>query len=178
MMQVEIEQLISDLSVDDGRSWRAFSDRVMGGISREQAAFTVIDGRRCVRLQGEVRLENNGGFIQVAADLTTRGQPLDARRFSGVRLLARGNGEEYQVHLRTRDTGRPWQYYYAVFTARPAWQTIDLPFSAFRPESINRELDRGSLTTLGIVGYGRRFLADIAVARVALYGSRPATQPH
>lgn len=77
-----------------------------------------IEGRRCVRLQGKVRLENNGGFIQLALDLQTRGAPLDV----------------------------------------------------FRPERLAQPLDRGSLTRLGVVAYGRRFLADLAVARVALYG--------
>ena len=29
-------------------------------------ALNEIDGRRCLRLTGDVRLENNGGFIQMA----------------------------------------------------------------------------------------------------------------
>ena len=177
-MQVEQELVLSDVAADDGRVWRAFSDRVMGGISREQAALATVDGRRCLRLQGEVRLENNGGFVQVAMGLGTRGQPLDARRYSGVRLLVRGNNEEYLVHLRTQNTRLPWQYYRAAFVARPLWQTIDLPFRAFQPEQINRPLDLAGLTSLGVVAYGRRFIADIAVARVALYTTGPASVPH
>src|SRR5512143_1823375 len=54
-----------------GTPWRGFSDRVMGGISQEMIALTEIDGRRCLRLTGDVRLENNGGFIQMALDLAS-----------------------------------------------------------------------------------------------------------
>lgn len=168
-MSAEDELLLSDLSAPGDPGWRAFSDRVMGGISREQASLTTIDGRRCVRLQGEVRLENNGGFVQVALDLEARGAPLDARGFSGVRLLVWGNSEEYLIHLRTRDTRLPWQLYRAPFVAGLAWQTVELPFDAFRPERLAQPLDRGALIRLGVVAYGRRFLADVAVARVALF---------
>ena len=177
-MQVEQELVVSDIATDNGRVWRAFSDRVMGGISREQAALATIDSRRCLQLQGEVRIENNGGFMQVAMGLETRGKPLDARRFSGVRLLVRGNNEEYLVHLRTRDTRMPWQIYRASFVARPLWQTIDLPFRVFQAEQTNRPLDVTALTSLGVVAYGRRFNADIALARVVLYATAPASMPH
>lgn len=164
------DYLISDLADSDSAArWRSFSDRVMGGVSREQATLEAVDGRRCIRLRGEVRLENNGGFVQVAVPLDGRGGSFDARGYAGVRLLAWGNGEEYLVHLRTRDTWLPWQLYRAPFVAGPAWQTVDLPFGAFRPERLSAPLAVGGLARLGIVAYGRRFLADIAVARVALY---------
>lgn len=168
-MDTDDERTLSDLSTEGGAAWRAFSDRVMGGISREQATLTTIAGQRCVRLQGEVRLENNGGFVQVALGLEQRGEPLDARAYSGVRLLVWGNGEEYLVHLRTRDTRLPWQLYRAPFVAGPTWQTVDLPFATFRPERLAQPLDQSSLTRLGVVAYGRRFVADVAVARAALY---------
>jgi hypothetical protein len=168
-MSTEGEHTLSDLGAEQGTAWRSFSDRVMGRISREQATLTTIAGQRCVRLQGEVRLENNGGFVQIALGLEVRGEPLDARAYSGVLLIVWGNGEEYLVHLRTRDTQRPWQLYRAPFVAGPAWQTVELPFTAFRPERLAEPLDRGSLTRLDVVAYGRRFVADVAVAHVALY---------
>lgn len=168
-MDTADERTLSDLSAEEGSAWRGFSDRVMGGVSREQVTLTMIAGRRCVRLQGEVRLENNGGFVQVALGLEQRGEALDARAYSGVRLLVWGNGEEYLVHLRTRDTRLPWQLYRAPFVAGPAWQTVDLPFVTFCPERLAEPLDQRSLARLGVVAYGRHFVADVAVARVALY---------
>jgi hypothetical protein len=116
--------ILNDFTRDDlisalGTPWRSFSDRVMGGISQETIALTTIDERRCLRLTGDVRLENNGGFIQMALDLAPKGRTLDASAYDGVLLRARGNGETYGVHLRTSDCVRPWQSYRANFVAVP-----------------------------------------------------------
>ena len=64
-----------------------------------------------MQLSGDVRLENNGGFIQAALDLTSVGDTFDASAFTGIRLVARGNNEQYSVHLRTPDNVQPWQSY-------------------------------------------------------------------
>jgi hypothetical protein len=53
------EGLVSKL----GTRWRGVSDRVMGGVSEASVSHVVIDGRPSLRLTGDVRLENNGGFI-------------------------------------------------------------------------------------------------------------------
>ena len=168
-----------DLVIDDfcrndlistlGTPWRGFSDQVMGGVSRETMALTEIDGRRCLRLTGDVRLENNGGFIQMALDLAIEGQPLDASSCAGVLLVARGNGESYGVHLRTPDCLRPWQSYRAGFVAAPEWREIRLPFERFEPYRLTESLDVRHLRRIGLVAIGRAFHADLAVSAVGLY---------
>lgn len=164
------ELVLSDLSMPDAPgAWRPFSDRVMGGISQEQVTVEEIDRKRCVRLRGEVRLENNGGFVQVALPLEAHSGPLNARNYTGVRLLIYGNGEEYRLHLRTTDCRRPQQYYWAPFVAEERWQAVDLPFVAFQPKWLDAPLDAGALIRLGVVAYGRHFHADVAVARASLY---------
>lgn len=166
--------LIDDFTRDDlistlGTPWRSFSDQVMGGISRETVARNEIDGRRCLRLSGDVRLENNGGFIQMALDLVLEGQTLDASAYAGVLLVARGNGERYGVHLRTPECIRPWQSYRASFIAAPEWREIALPFDRFEPHRVMEPLDVGHLRRLGLVAIGRAFHADLAVSVVGLY---------
>jgi len=158
----------SDLTTTIGTVWRGFSDRVMGGVSRETVEPTTINGRPCVRLTGEVRLENNGGFIQMALDLSRDGL-LDASAFSGLRLVVYGNGEEYNVHLRTPDTVRPWQSYRSSFGAPASWQEIQLPFAEFQPYRLDTPLDVSRLRRLGVVAIGRPFQADLCVAEVSLY---------
>ena len=79
----------------------------MGGISEATISYDVLDGHSCLRLSGDVRLENHGGFIQAVLDLTRLGETLDASMFSGVRIIIRGNGEKYSIHLRTPDNARP-----------------------------------------------------------------------
>ena len=133
-----------------GTRWRGVSDQVMGGISEASVSHGVIDGRPCLRLTGDVRLENDGGFIQAALDLTSPGETLDASGFSGVRIVARGNGEKYSVHLRTPDNVRPWQSYRAHFTAGPDWETIDLPFETFVPYRLEAPLDKTRLRRIGL----------------------------
>ena len=157
--------LVSALSTE----WRGVSDQVMGGISEALVARDTIDGRPCLRLSGDVRLENSGGFIQAALDLAPEGGTLDASGFAGVRLTVRGNGERYSAHLRTPDNVRPWQSYRAHFDAGPAWQAIDLPFAAFAPYRLAAPLDTARLRRIGLVAIGRAFRADLAVARLELY---------
>jgi hypothetical protein len=152
-----------------GTPWRGFSDQVMGGISQETIALTEIDGRRCLRLSGNVRLENSGGFIQMALDLAPEGQTLDASAYDGVLLVTRGNGESYGIHLRTPDCVRPWQSYRANFVAGCEWREIRLPFDRFEPHRLTASLDVSHLRRLGLVAIGRAFAADLAVGVVGLY---------
>jgi hypothetical protein len=166
--------ILDDFSRDDlisalGTPWRGFSDRVMGGISKETIALATIDGRRALRLSGDVRMENNGGFIQATLDLAPEGRTLDASAFTGVLLVARGNGERYGVHLRTPACVRPWQSYRAGFIAAPDWREIRLPFASFEPYRLPEPLGVGHLRRLGLVAIGRAFHADLAVGAVGLY---------
>lgn len=151
-----------------GTRWRAVSDTVMGGMSQGRVAVAAVAGRPCVCLYGEVSLENNGGFVQASLDLAVDGY-LNAGDFHGFELDVYGNGETYNLHLRTADTRIVWQSYRAGFVALPQWRTLRLPFSDFRPYRIGTPLNIRSLRRIGIVGIGRAFTAEVCVARVALY---------
>jgi hypothetical protein len=166
--------IVDDFSRDDlisalATPWRGFSDRVMGGISEETIALSTIDSRRALRLSGEVRLENNGGFIQAALDLAPAGQTRDASAFTGVLLVVRGNGEHYGVHLRTPACVRPWQSYRASFIAEPEWREIRLPFASFEPYRLTEPLDIRQLRRIGLVAIGRAFHADLAISTIGIY---------
>lgn len=80
-----------------------------------------------------------------------------------------GNGERYNLHLRTADTGIVWQSYRASFEAPPRWQAMRLPFAAFQAHRIDVPLDLRRLKRMGLVTIGREFTADLCVARVGLY---------
>ena len=154
-----------------GTRWRGVSDQVMGGISRASMVRDVIEERSCLRLRGDVRLENDGGFIQAALDLAPSESTFDATDYAGLRLVVHGNDEAYSVHLRTPDCLRPWQSYRAQFTASRAWHDVELPFAAFAPYRLNADLDVGRLRRIGLVAIGRAFRADLAVAALSLYRS-------
>ena len=166
--------LIDDFSDGDlvstlATEWRGVSDQVMGGVSEASVRRDVLDNRPCLRLMGDVRLENNGGFIQAALDLAPPGETLDASDFTGIRIVARGNDEQYSVHLRTADNSRPWQSYRAHFTAGPSWAAFDLPFVDFQPYRLETPLDVSRLRRIGLVAIGRPFRADLAVSEIAFY---------
>ncbi len=157
-----------------GTRWSGFSDQVMGGISEMNLAYERLDDDRlCLRLQGEVRLENNGGFIQARLPLEKNRERLNATDFSGVRITARAQPGAYYIHLRTSATWLPWQYYGARIPltdqAQNDFQTFEIPFQSFVGESTRRKLNVSRLKSIGIVAYGEAFSADIEVLALSLY---------
>jgi hypothetical protein len=152
-----------------GTHWRGVSDKVMGGISEANISYAVLDDRPCLRLTGDVRLENSGGFIQAALDLSIEGETLNASVFTGIRLLAQGNNETYALNLRTPDNVRVWQSYRSQFCVGSNWETVELPFSYFLPHRLEKPLDTAQLRRVGLIAIGRAFYADIAIGKLEFY---------
>lgn len=177
MDQPEDVFLIDDFQNGDGQSifgtrWSGFSDRVMGGLSDLNLGYQrLADDRLSLRLQGQVRLENNGGFIQARLPLEKNGERFEASQWDGVRITARAQPGAYYIHLRTRATWLPWQYYSASIpvTSDQEWMTMDIPFSAFQGESTRRALDISSLKSIALVAFGEAFDADVEVVELAFY---------
>jgi hypothetical protein len=169
--------IIDDLSrahprAATGTDWEFVSDRVMGGMSGGGLARTTVAGREALRLTGDVRLENNGGFVQAALDLAPGGAAIDARSFAGVALDVFGQDEPYNLHLRTADVTRPWQSYRATFTPPARWTRTFLPFAMFLPHRVTAPLDLSSLRRIGLVAIGRAFRADLSVAWIGLVSTK------
>jgi hypothetical protein len=169
----DADGLIDDFASADGRSrpgtpWRLVTDQVMGGVSTARMEYRVLDGQRALCMTGEVSLANNGGFVQVNLDLSPEGR-LDAGAFTGVRLIARGNGETYNLHLKTAATTMPWQSYRADFIAGHSWREVRLPFADFTPHRLVPALDPTRLRRLGLVAIGREMRAELCIAEVGFY---------
>lgn len=151
-----------------GNAWYLVTDGVMGGVSKGRLTVATIEGRPCLRMQGDVSLENNGGFVQVALDLS--GDILqNISAFAGVWLEVYGNNEEYNIHLRTQDISLPWQSYRTTFMAASEWKTLYIPFAEFAPYRINKALDLSRLKRIGIVAIGRAFFADLSIGKIGFY---------
>ncbi|GAB5468637.1 MAG: hypothetical protein Kilf2KO_16670 [Rhodospirillales bacterium] len=153
----------------NGAAWRLYSDQVMGGVSLGDLCWESVAGRPAIRMQGDVSLENNGGFLQMSLDLVPGGGAFDASRFAGIELEVTGNDETYGLHLRSLDCLRPWQSYRQAFVATPTWRRLRLPFAGFAPHRIDLPLDLARLRRIGLVAIGRAFAADLAVGRIAFY---------
>lgn len=151
-----------------GVSWRVATDRVMGGVSRGQLSSDIMDNKACLRLTGDVRLDNNGGFIQAALDVEDT-VAADASGYHGILLSVYGNDQEYNLHLRTGDAWLPWQSYRATFSAPARWQTVRLPFTEFDGYRTWKDIDLKRLERIGIVAIGRAFFADLCIGELAFY---------
>ena len=154
------------ISVTDPR-WSFISDEVMGGISSGGFEFKTHDGKFYIEMTGRVSTENNGGFIQVRRAIED-----DASSgITGVTITVRGNGQPYFVHLRTRWTLLPWQYYQARFETSELWKEVRLPFSAFNPSSriLPSTVNRSALKSLGVVAFGRDHDAMVSIKEIGFY---------
>jgi len=168
--------LLDDFSQSDGVSsigthWKGFTDRVMGGVSEMKVERYETEQGHGLRMTGPVRLENNGGFIQVRLPLSETGGTLDASRYDSVEVTARGRPGAYYLHLRTPDSSRPWQYYRAPLEVSGEWSRITIDFDDFEGKSISGRPDFSRLRSIAVVAYGEAFDAEIEVARLALVQS-------
>lgn len=115
--------------------WLVINDDVMGGRSTAQVdAFG-----SGLRFEGDLSLENNGGFSS-----TRRLLPEAPAGADGVRLEVRGDGRDYQFRLRQdqRFDGVAWR---APFRATDDWQVIELRFDQFEPVFRGRPVPEAGL---------------------------------
>jgi len=127
-------QLISDFSdPDDHEDWQIINDGVMCGISQSE----MITGDSATAIfQGNVSLENNGGFASVRVHIS---QNLSG--YEGVELRIRGDGAKYQFRIRVDDRFDGISYRNIFETNANEWQIIRLPFDDFVPVFRGRILD-------------------------------------
>jgi|TARA_B110000014_G_scaffold260749_1_gene251132 hypothetical protein len=159
--------IIDDLSNPNDRNWVYFTDTVMGGVSKGNLEFKEDKDESYYRLTGFVNTDNNGGFIQFATGVS--GVP--DKKYQGIRIKVRGNNENYELHIRTRLTPAPWQYYSYKFYATNEWETIELPLESFIKSNFYqpKSFKATNIRSIGIVAIGKDFDAEIDLARIELY---------
>ena len=159
--------MIDDFKSQPETRWRFIADTVMGGVSTGNVSFLQENEDTHARMTGNVSTQNNGGFIQFRMKLPS---PLP-KSAVGLRLVVRGNDQQYFVHLRTSGTLLPWQYYRAGFQVNRKWSEVHVPFEAFKASgSLLRTVPRPeSLKSVGIVAFGRDHKAEIDVREVSYY---------
>ena len=158
------DQTRDDSRMDITRPWEFVADTVMGGVSSGHIKTLNIKGRVATRLTGDVSLENNGGFVQMAFDINDDGSTFNASGFDGVEIDVLGNDESYDLRLRTSELTRPWQSYRASFFATAQWTTVRIPFAAFKAHKTDICFKSSLLRRIGVLAIGRVFAADISVS--------------
>ncbi|MFT7108353.1 MAG: hypothetical protein ACJAVT_002888 [Yoonia sp.] len=151
--------------------WEYVADGVMGGVSTGGMQQEMFRGRMATVLRGGVSLENNGGFVQIAFDLRQDGAGFDASDWDGIELETCGNGERYDIRLRTDQLTQPWQSFRSDFIASPVWRSLRVAFDAIEARKTDACFDPAHLRRIGILAIGREFQAEVAVANVSLYRS-------
>jgi hypothetical protein len=162
------EQIVlDDFSESSNLQWDYLSDQVMGGVSQGKLQIVIKETQSYAQLSGEVSTENNGGFIQFRASLSD----VDKSNIKGIYLKVRGNNQKYYVHLRTKGTLLPWQYYQSEFDVQAQWELIKLPLDSFVASSgwLRKRIKSTSIKSMGIVAFGRDHKADVSVSEVGFY---------
>ncbi len=154
-----------------GTTWRAYSDRVLGGQSEAWARFEVFDAKPCVRLGGRVvARDGEDGAVQASLGLGRGGQAYDASGFFGVRFFARSHTTgTFSVHLREVGSSSPWRYWRATFEVEDRWTPVAVPFSRFEPVGAARAIQRGQLGQLALVASGVDLDVELAVSSLSFF---------
>ena len=144
--------------------WLFITDQVMGGVSSGKVEFININNNLYARMIGNVSTKNNGGFIQVRRKLEKLN--LDGSKF--IEIIAKGNNQNYFIHLRTLGTFLPWQYYQISFKVINDFKTFKLPINEFKRSSVflSKNINPKNITSIGIVAFGRDHYVDIYIKEI------------
>ena len=158
--------MLDDFSTKNQLQWNYISDQVMGGVSEGNLSLLKDEQGAYAKLSGLVSTQNNGGFIQFRANLKSLNHD-----FQGIYAKVKGNDEQYFIHLRTRGTLLPWQYYQSGFIANDKWRIIKLPMNSFFPSSkwLSKTIRTSNIRSIGLVAFGRDHSANLEVSEIGFY---------
>jgi NADH dehydrogenase [ubiquinone] 1 alpha subcomplex assembly factor 1 len=123
--------MLYDFSQNSSLSdWRVVDDVVMGGRSNGQ--FSIDDAGNGV-FEGEISLENNGGFSSLRHSLKRK-----VDKYSTVKITLKGDGKSYQFRTKSNPTDR--HSYISEFKTSGDWQEILISLSDMYPAFRGKKL--------------------------------------
>ena len=143
-------------------NWYLVTDQVMGG--KSELRVEVDDG--VFSLSGYVTTENNGGFVRLAHS------PKNVdKQVKGIRFMAKGNNETYEVHVTMQGLRMPpWAYHSSTFDVNTEWKMFEINFSDFEKKSgVSAKLLPNNIRDISFAGYGRDFDVDLQVKEISFY---------
>ena len=152
--------LIAEMS-EKPEQWYVVTDRVMGGSSNLEADFD--DGT--FKMTGNV-VKKDGGFVRLGHRTDSINK--DAK---GIKFLARGNNETYEVHLTLKGVKMPpWSYMSKTFETTADWQEFTINFDEFEKNGyMMSSMKPRNISELSIAGYGRDFDVDLEFKDVKIF---------
>jgi NADH dehydrogenase [ubiquinone] 1 alpha subcomplex assembly factor 1 len=126
-------ELIFDFNKhSDIQNWKILDDVVMGG--KSAGSFSLSPDGFGV-FQGEISLENNGGFSSVRYQF----KPFKVNKNSRIVIKLKGDGKDYQ--FRIKDNSSNYYSYIMPFTTCGEWENIEISLKDMYPTFRGRELD-------------------------------------
>lgn len=124
-----------NLEFDSGvKGWRTVLDGVMGGLSTGRVSAQ--EGG-ILRFQGELSLENNGGFSQMQTSVPEGF--FEGR--DGLEIRVKGDGRRYQFDVRCSNVRlMAGSYQYEFDTKAGEWMTVEMPFEVFKLYNFGRKV--------------------------------------
>jgi len=146
---------------ENQNDWYVVTDRVMGGSSNLDADYN--DGT--FKMTGNV-VKKDGGFVRLAH----RPEAL-SKDAKGIKFLARGNNETYEVHLTLKGVKMPpWSYMSKTFEVTEDWQEITINFDEFKKNGyMMASMKPSNIIEFSIAGYGRDFDVDLEFKNVKVF---------
>jgi hypothetical protein len=165
---LKLDKLENPGITSQGEKWSFFTDSVMGGLSEGRANISNIQDIQCYQMTGNVTTEKNGGFIQIRTLLNPL---INAKKYEGIYIKVYGNNKNYSLHVRTKITLAPWQYYSYRFVAKNEWLEIKAPFKNFKKSNFYqpKELSKQNIKSVGLVAAFEDFYANVCLAEIGFY---------
>lgn len=148
------------------QNWQMVSDQVMGGLSQGQMYLTE-DG---VNVQGQVSLENNGGFLQVQWLIDESLSSADLKNYEGIFIeWCAPKTEDLELLLKSSQLWMPWQSYRCKATITTDWQTLFIPFEAFEPYRTQTRLNPKRINKFAVLAGGKEMMVEFNIRQFGLY---------
>jgi Complex I intermediate-associated protein 30 (CIA30). len=149
--------IIFDFNVkSDVRKWNIVDDVVMGG--RSSGNFRLNDEGHGV-FEGEVSLENNGGFSSVRYDCEK--VLLEGKTKINITLL--GDGKDYQ--FRIKSNSGDYYSYIIPFSTSGEWEEVEIQLNDMYPSFRGRRLDGPNFSEASFEGItfliGNKKMSDL-----------------
>ena len=116
----------------DISNWSVVDDVVMGG--RSSGNFYLNNEGHGI-FEGQVSLENNGGFSSVRYDF----EKMSTKDFSKVIIKVKGDRKSYQFRVKSKSSD--YYSYITSFKTSKDWETIELKLTDMVPAFRGRNLD-------------------------------------